>query len=49
MAALNKTITYQHLALVIGYLIILKPTSIVFTKVLTPLTKELNEEASKTG
>lgn len=49
IGALHKTITYKHLALVIGYLIILKPTSIVITMVLAPWTKELNDEASKSA
>ncbi|MEP1554851.1 DUF3307 domain-containing protein [Paraglaciecola sp.] len=49
IATLYKNITYKHLALVIGYLIILKPTSIVITMVLAPWTKELNDKASQTA
>ncbi|MBL4630646.1 MAG: DUF3307 domain-containing protein [Paraglaciecola sp.] len=34
-------VTYKHLTLIIAYLIILKPTSVVITKLLSPWTKDL--------
>ncbi|MEP2652948.1 MAG: DUF3307 domain-containing protein [Paraglaciecola sp.] len=48
-SALYQTISYKHLTLVVAYLIILKPTSIVMTMILAPWTKELKriEEVEK--